>query len=87
MQSANMEWLKGHANHTGEGDVGWRCKKTNTLIEAILTDRTIWDDDGPGPCASSEGVRSVVQAYCPKCTGAPEITPGSPIMRSALIEV
>ena len=88
MREANKKWLAEHANFTGESkSIGWRCKKTDALILAERTGRTIWDDDGPGPCASSQGVQLVIEAYCPKCGSKPEIRHGAPIQEGELIEI
>ena len=88
MRAVNKSWLKEHANFTGEpNSIGWRCKKTGVLMLAEKTGRTIWDDDGPGPCASSQGVQLVVEAYCPECGSKPEIPDGRPILESELIEI
>ena len=87
MRTENKKWLAEHAEYTGEGDIGWRCKKTGTLMQAEKTGRTIWDDDGPGPCASSQGVQLVVEVYCPECGQKPEVSHGTPIQEGALISI
>ena len=87
MRTANKTWLAEHADYTGEGDIGWRCKKTGALMLAEQTGRTIWDDGGPGPCASSQGVQLVVEAYCPECGQKPEIEQGRPIQEGELISI
>ena len=88
MRVENKKWLSEHANFTGEpNSIGWRCKKTNSLILAEKTGRTPWQDDGPGPCAGTGEVRLIVEAYCPKCGSKPEISHGTPIMESELIAV
>ena len=87
MRTANKTWLAEHADYTGEGDIGWRCKKTRTLMLAERIGRTVWDDDGPGPCASSQGVQMVVEVYCPKCTQKPKIRNGTPIQEGELVSI
>ena len=88
MRVANKKWLAEHANYTGEpNSIGWRCKKTNELVLAEKTGRTIWDDDGPGPCASSQGVQLVIEAYCPKCGSKPKVRQGEPIQEGELIAI
>ena len=88
MRTANKEWLAEHADFTGEpNSIGWRCKKTKKLILAEKTGRTIWDDDGPGPCASSQGIQLVVEAYCPACGSKPEIRQGTPIQEGELVAI
>lgn len=87
MRAENKKQLAEHADYTGEGDIGWRCKKTGTLMQAEQAGRTIWDDDGPGPCASSQGVQMVVEAYCPRCTKKPEIPYGTPVQEGKLISI
>ena len=84
---ANRQWLAEHADYVNEGPTGWRCKTTPTLIAVIPTDRTIWDGDGPGHCASSQGVQTVVEIYCPRCCEVPKVTPGTPIMAEELMTV
>ena len=87
MRTANKKWLAGHAEYTKEGDIGWRCKETGELMKAEQTGRTVWDDNGPGPCASSQGVQMVVEAYCPRCTKKPEIKHGTPVQEGELVSI
>ncbi len=87
MRSANKKWLAEHALFTGEpNSIGWRCKETNVLMLAEKTGRSIWLDNGPGPCAGSGEVRMVIEVYCPTCGSKPEIAYGSPIQEGELIE-
>ena len=87
MREANKQWLQEHARHTGEGDIGWRCKKTGVLMLAEKTGRSIWVDDGPGPCAGTGEVRMVVEVYCPECTEKPSVRNGTPIQEGELISI
>lgn len=87
MRKANREWLAEHATYKDEGEIKWRCKTTGEPIMIQETGRTIWDDDGPGPCASSQGVQLVLEAYCPKCMKIPKVRTGEPIQESDLITV
>ena len=88
MRVANKKWLAEHGNFTGESNsIGWRCKKTGKLMLAEITSRTIWDNDGPGPCASSQGVQLVVEAYCPVCGSKPKVRQGEPINENELVSI
>jgi hypothetical protein len=88
MRAENKTWLAEHVDFTGEpNSIGWRCKETKELILAEKTGRTIWDDNGPGPCASSQGVQMVVETYCPACGTKPNISHGSPIQEGDLISI
>lgn len=87
IEKSNKAWLIKHAEHTGEGPTGWRCKTTGELIEVKPTTRTVWDDDGPGLCTSSRGVETVVVAFCLACDGPPkEVRDGEPIHEWELME-
>ena len=87
MRKANKKWLAEHARHTGGGDIGWRCQNADALILAERTGRTVWDDDGPGPCASSQGVQLVVETYCPKCGSKLKVNHGVPIQEGELVSI
>ena len=88
MRVENNKWLKEHANFTGEPDsIGWRCKETKVLILAEKTGRSIWVEDGPGPCAGDGEVRLVVEAYCPECGSKPEVRHGTPIREGDLVAI
>ena len=88
MRTANKKWLAEHGTYTGEpNSIGWRCKTTNALMLAERTGRSIWADNGPGPCAGSGEVRQVIEAYCPKCDSKPQINHGSPIQEGELIAI
>lgn len=88
MRAENRKWLAEHANFTGEpNSIGWRCKKTGKPMLAEKTGRTIWDDDGPGLCTSSQGVQLVVEVYCPECGSKPKVLQGEPINENELISI
>ena len=73
------EWIKGPGGpikHTVCGNE----------ILVFVQNRTIWEDDGLGPCASY-GQERVSILQCVTCHGEPEIKPGSPICRESLIEI
>lgn len=76
-------WLKKHAVWKNNQ---WYCKKTGKKILMVVAAHTIWEDDGPGPCAGSGEVRDVFHIYCPACQKKPEFTYGDPIMRSEIME-
>lgn len=74
------EWISGPGS-------GIRHTACGSEIEVFTQSRTIWEDDGPGPCASY-GQEKVSILKCVKCHGKPEpVRTGSPIVRKWLIKV
>jgi len=52
-------------------DGGCSCKRCGGDIHAIPQTRSIWYENGPGPCAGSGETETVAIPYCPKCDPVP----------------
>ena len=69
----------------GRGVVDGKCKVCGEQIILIGTGRSIWFD---GMMGGGGEVRTVSEAYCPKCDSEPELPPyGTPIYESKICQV
>ena len=67
------------------GVIEGKCKVCGEQIMLSGTGRSIWYD---GMAGGGGEVRTVAEAYCPKCDGKPELPSyGTPIYESQIIEV
>ena len=47
------------------------CYGCDTQLKAKIQHRSEWYEDGPGPCAGSGQVKTIILPYCPSCETEP----------------
>jgi hypothetical protein len=72
--------LKGQAEFEGDKPGGALIHKNcGQHINVAITGRSLWLENGPGPCAGTGQVVQVGELYCTQCDQEPTTQYGSPI--------